>query len=186
MMIDSYLPAFDVHERHALAVAAPPGKIFAALHQMDFSRSPVIRALFALRGLPAIFRKQRQNQAAALGLNLQGLLKSGFILLGEIPEREMVLGLIGKFWTATGCVQKINAQQFHDFNTPGFAKTVWNFSLTPISATQTLLATETRVLCLDETSRRRFRFYWTFVRPFSGWIRREALRCLRHHAEDTL
>lgn len=32
--------------------------------------------------------------------------------------------------------------------------------------------------------RRRFRLYWTFVGPASGWIRREMLRAVRLQAEQ--
>ena len=184
-MIDSFMPAFDFNERHEIAAAAPTETVFAVLRRMDFSRSRLIRALFELRSLPAFFRGRRRNkQLAPLELDLPGLLKSGFVLLGEVPGQEIVLGLIGKFWTSTGCLQKIEAQRFGEFAAPGFAKAVWNFSLSPITEARTLLATETRVLCLDETSRRRFRIYWLFVRPFSGWIRMAALRCLQRQAEE--
>jgi hypothetical protein len=47
----------------------------------------------------------------------------------------------------------------------------------------TRLATETRVLCLDDESRRRFRLYWLFIGPFSGLIRRKILRSIKHEAE---
>ena len=47
----------------------------------------------------------------------------------------------------------------------------------------TLLATETRVLCLDTASRRRFRLYWTLIGPFSGLIRKDILRSIKRQAE---
>jgi len=169
MLIDSFLPDFDVHECHALEIAVPAETVYAALRNMRFSGSRVIRALFALRGLPALFRKSRAHpRPASLGLSLSDLLRSGFILLGELPQREILLGLIGKFWTTTGSLQKVTAQEFNDYTTPGFAKAVWNFSLTALSPSRTRLATETRVLCLEDGSRRRFRVYWFFIRPFSA------------------
>lgn len=185
MLIHDFMPRYDVSERHELEVAATPHVVHAVLRNMDFRRSRVIRALFALRGLPAILRgRHRDKSQASLGLDMPGLLKSGFVLLGEIPQREIALGLIGKFWTTTGCLQKIDAQHFRDFTTRGFAKAVWNFSLRPVSPSRTLLSTETRVLCLDDNSRRRFRLYWLFIRPFSGWIRMEVLRSLKRRAEE--
>jgi hypothetical protein len=151
---------------------------------VDFSPSRVIRLLFALRSLPGMLLGGRHTKTQApLGLDLPGLLRTGFVLLGQIPQQEIALGLIGKFWTTSGCLQKVDALEFRDFNTRGFAKAVWNFSLQPLSPSRTMLATETRVLCLDENSRRRFRFYWLFIRPFSGWIRMEILRSLKHQAE---
>ena len=63
-------------------------------------------------------------------------------------------------------------------------KAVWNFSLSDGTVSgATLLKTETRVLCLDEASRRRFRLYWSVVGFFSGIIRREILRVIKNSAE---
>jgi len=136
-----------------------------------------------LRELPAfLFSRHRSNKR--LGLNLAALLKSGFIFLDEMPQQEIALGLVGKFWTTSGCIQRLDAAGFQKFSTPGFAKAGWNFSLDPRAAGVTRLHTETRVLCLDEASRRRFRFYWRFIRPFSGLVRMEVLRAIKRKAES--
>jgi len=57
--------------------------------------------------------------------------------------------------------------------------------VTPESPRAATLATETRVRCLDAASRRKFGLDWRLVRPFSGWIRREALRAVADAAEPT-
>lgn len=183
MLIDEYLPAYDVTEHHYLDIQAPVEKIYAAAHELDMSPSRWIRGLFLLRGLPAFLFSRRHSQAG-LGLNLAGLHRSGFIFLGEIPQQEIVLGLIGKFWTPSGGIQRLNAAGFQNFTTSGFAKAVWNFSLEFRTADVTRLHTETRVLCLDAASRKRFRFYWLFIRPFSGLVRMEILRALKRSAEN--
>ena len=48
-----------------------------------------------------------------------------------------------------------------------------------------LVATETRVRCTDAASLRSFRRYWRVIRPFSGLVRREALRAIRRTAESS-
>lgn len=78
----------------------------------------------------------------------------------------------------------MDASGFRTFDRPGYAKAAWNFSLSEQENGTTRLATETRVLCLDDVSRRRFRLYWAFVGPFSGLIRREMLRSIRSTAEE--
>lgn len=183
MLIDTFLLTFDVTERHHLDIHAPIEKVYAAVRELDVSQSRLIRALFMLRGLPAFMFSRRRTQQP-LGLNLSALLKSGFVLLAETPPREIVLGLIGKFWTASGCIQKLDAAGFQNFSTAGFAKAVWNFSLESRETEITRVHTETRVLCLDEVSRRRFRFYWLFIRPLSGLVRMEALRAIKRKAES--
>lgn len=79
----------------------------------------------------------------------------------------------------------MDADDFRAFDRPGYAKAVWNFSLVEESAGITRLATETRVHCLDDVSRLRFRVYWAMIAPFSGLIRRETLRAIRKTAEGT-
>jgi hypothetical protein len=80
-------------------------------------------------------------------------------------------------------MQNINAENFREFDTTGFAKAAWNFALTETGKGEIFLRTETRVKCLDEESLASFRFYWRFVQPFSGLIRREMLRLIKQKAE---
>jgi hypothetical protein len=47
-----------------------------------------------------------------------------------------------------------------------------------------ILTTETRVRCTDPAIRRAFLRYWRVIRPFSGLVRREALRLARVDAES--
>lgn len=54
----------------------------------------------------------------------------------------------------------------------------WNFHFVAIAEERTHVTTMTRVHCLTPRSKRLFRLYWLVVRPFSGLIRREMLRCL--------
>lgn len=71
--------------------------------------------------------------------------------------------------------------EFSSFSEPGFAKIAWNFTLQ--GTTPVHLSTQTRVVCLDDSSRRRFKLYWNLIRPFSGFIRTEMLRLIRRCAE---
>lgn len=167
MLLDEFLPQYDASERHATEICAPVERIYAAVENLDMSQSPIIRGLFRLRGMPPA------------SVTLRGLQRIGFVLLAEEPNREIVLGLVGKFWTPTGDLQRVDAAAFRAFNKAGYAKTAWNFALAPRADSTVTVTTETRVLCLDERSRNRFRLYWLVVGPFSGWIRREALQIVK-------
>jgi hypothetical protein len=52
MLIEQYLPTFDVRDSHELRVAAPADAAYAALRALDLTRSWIVQALFALRSLP--------------------------------------------------------------------------------------------------------------------------------------
>jgi hypothetical protein len=182
MLIDDFLPAYDENEYHQVEIDAPPERAYQALLNLNLSDSKLVRLLLALRGMPALLRK-----GAAPGeetcFNLQGLLQSGFVMLAGAPEKELVLGLVGQFWKPSGNILKISAEDFPGFEKAGFAKAVWNFAVDEKSPKHTRLSTETRILCLDPSSRRRFRLYWRLIRPFSGFIRLEMLRAIRREAE---
>jgi hypothetical protein len=184
MLVDEFLPVHDFVERHHLDILASPERVYAAVRTLNMSNSTIIRWLFLLRGLPTFLHPHDQLKQA-LGLTLEGLLKNGFILLGETPPQEILLGLVGRFWTATGGIARLDAAGFRNFNTPGYAKAAWNFFFSPLADGTTRLTTETRVQCLDETSRRYFRLYWLFIRPFSGLIRKAILRAIKRTVETT-
>lgn len=171
MLIDEFLPQFDFAEHHGISINAPAESVYAAIRTLDLSNSKVIRGLFRLRGLPAS------------GLSLKGLLRMGFIPLGENPSQELLLGVVGKFWTRTADLQRLDPDDFREFDRAGYAKAAWNFALAPQNEGRTRLTTETRIYCTDPNSRRRFRLYWSVIGPFSAWIRRESLRILKDRLE---
>jgi len=176
------MPACDVSEFHETTVRAPIQKVYDALRIADLGGSPIVRLLLRLRALPAMFTIGGHKRN--LHINLDALVKGGFVLLGENPPNEIALGLIGRFWKLSGATRSIIAGEFKAFDEPGYAKAVWNFSLVQEGANLTRLATETRVRCSDDASRGRFRLYWGVIAPFSGLIRREVLRLIRREAES--
>ena len=171
MLIDEFLSEYDFVETHGISIDAGAADIYRAANETDFAESFIIRWLFWLRGL------------STEKVTLASLKKTRFEILGETRDREIVLGLVGRFWTPRGDLKKIDSESFKKFDTAGYAKAVWNFALRPDGGA-TRLTTETRIRCLDAESRRNFGFYWMFVRPFSGLIRMEMLRAIKRRAEN--
>jgi hypothetical protein len=171
-LLDEWLPAYDFVERHRVVCRANPRAVWKALHEANLADAWLARAVIALRGL-----KQSPE------LTLDAMIASGFSLLAERPEREIVLGLEGRFWTPTGGRIRTDAATFRGPIAPGAARAAIDFVAVPSADGTTLLTTETRVACADPAARRRFRAYWFFVRPGSGLIRRAMLRAVRAHAE---
>ena len=187
-LIDAFLPAYDVAASYAAGVAAPPERVWAAVRALEMRGSPLVRGLFLLRSLPALLVHPRRTLARrghgrALGLTLDDLLRGGFTLLGERPGEELLLGLVGRFWRADGGIVRVAADEWREWERPGYAKAAWSFTLGPGAGGVVRLATETRVRCTDAASRRRFLRYWRLVGPFSGVIRRDMLRSVRRAAE---
>ena len=176
------MPHYDVSEYHETKIRAPIEKVYEMLRTADLGESPIVRSLLRLRQLPAIFGTRGHRRS--LKLNLDAIIKGGFVLLGENPPSEIAFGVIGRFWTLSAERCRFEADDFIAFDRHGYAKAVWNFSLVAENAGVTRLATETRVRCVDDASRWRFRVYWALIAPFSGLIRREALRIVRRGSES--
>jgi hypothetical protein len=169
-------------------VRAPVDRVWSAIRTADFGSNGIVRALFTIRGLPAFLSAPRETLARArtpvhAPLTLDAALTHGFVILGENPGRELLLGTAGRFWGARGALCHIDATSFSTFNEPGAAQAAWNFAVRPLVGDKTVLTTETRVRCVDMSGRRRFRVYWTFIRPFSGLIRLVMLRAIKRAAE---
>lgn len=172
MLIDHFSPQYDLRARYEIAVRAPLPRVYRAAREMDLRGSRLARALFRLRGLP------EKN------LTLEGMLRWGFVLLADEPEQEFVLGLAGRFWVRSPLILSVKAEDFLDFDRPGLAKAVMNLAFSPGEAGIVRLATETRVSCPDEASRRSFQRYWRLIGPFSGLLRKEWLRLIKKQAES--
>lgn len=187
-LIDEFLPTYDASERHATSVRASPDRIYAALRMADLATSPLVRLLFGLRALPLLFSAKAGATSAAvrrlrMSIRLSDFEARGFTVLAENPPRELLIGLVGSFWTAGGGLRTVDAATFRGPQAPGTARAAWNFRVEPSADGSCRLTTETRVLATDPESRRRFRWYWRVIQPGSGLIRRSMLRAIRRTAE---
>lgn len=174
MLLDSFLPTYDVRARYQDFLPAPPERVYPLARDLDWSRSPLVNWLLKLRGLG-------QVKAAP---SLENMQKMGFMILGEEPGRELVGGVVGRFWLPSTGIRRMSPTNFVDFDQPGFAKAALNFLAEPMPGGKCLLSTETRVQCLGPQARRYFRLYWSLIGPFSGLIRKEALRLVRRQLDD--
>lgn len=186
MLLDEFLPRYDVSERHAIEVRATVAEAYEALFTVDFAESGLLRVLLAVRRLPALLMRRRDVRVSPsrVRMTLASLEPAGFIRLATVPQSEVVVGIEGRFWALDGGRCSPDRADFTERGPlPGTARGVWNFSFTSLGDARTRVATETRVLCADASTRRRFLPYWLLIRAGSGLIRRAMLRLLRDEAE---
>jgi hypothetical protein len=186
-LLDAYIPAPDVQERHEALVRAAPAAVWDALWRADLG-GPVARTLLALRVLPAALlggadARRRLATARRRALTLQALTTGGgFALLAQTPT-AVVFGLTGRFWTLGGGVVPTHPTRWNAGPPPGLAQAAWSFEVWPAEGGRAWLVTETRVRCADAATRRTFARYWRVVRPGSGLLRGIMLRRIRQAAE---
>lgn len=182
MLIDRFAPNPDAVETYSITINASRQAVHDALWTADLG-SPVIKLLLALRSLPRFVVRGGRRVPRNQKITMQTLLDSGFGVLAEQAGKEIVLGVTGRFWRPTGNLSPFNREEFDRPVPPGIARAIWNFSVSESGDGRTILSTETCVMCGDRASRRKFRAYWFFVRPFSGLIRRLMLRAVRRACE---
>lgn len=175
MLIDEFMPAYDVSDAVATVVDADVGTTWAALMEVDLMevgrRRPSVALLGALRMLPEIVSHLLHGEAPAdqaERLRLRDLAtltpdKGGWVQLGLREQDEIALGLVGKFWRPVIEFARVSSPaEFRQFAEPGFAKTIYALSVRALDARRTLLSGTMRTATTDESARRWFRRYWTF------------------------
>jgi len=170
--LDSYLPAYEFSERHRIAVDAPPARIDSALRSVSIADIPLARGLWWVRRLG---RPYGDAAKPFVGGELPG------VVLEDVPEQGVVLGLTGQFWRLRGerdAARPATAAEFLAYDRADTCKAVIDFRVGERS-----LSTETRVHVGDPRARRAFGRYWRVIRPFSGLIRILLLRAAKRRAE---
>lgn len=199
MDLDALLPEYDVSDEVAVTVAATPERTFTALMEVDLielgRNRPLIGVLGALRMLPDLLSHILHGEAVASPPEHMRLLDTadqpatdgGWTLLDDEPGSAIALGLVGRFWRPVIEYRDIPAADFTAFDEPGWAKTIYALSVTPLPGDRALLRGIMRTATTDEHARRWFRRYWTFgVGPGAHMLVEGLLDEARQQAERRL
>ncbi len=136
MLVDEFLPIYDVSDEVATVVAADRETTWGALMDADLievgRQRPLVALLGALRVLPDLVWQRLHGEhppAAPKRMTLRDTTElpmsgGGWVLLAERPPDEIALGLVGKFWRPAIEFAEVKADAFEEFAEPGFAKTV--------------------------------------------------------------
>ncbi len=184
--LDEFLPNYHISEIHATQIHGSPAHVFAAVKSVTAEEVFLLRTVMAVRALPArLLRKTRPRLTAGAPL-LDQFLRGGFLLLAEVPDRELVVGRIGQFWKLSGGAfpSVTTGDEFRVFGLPGFAKAVVNFLVTGNAGGGVRLSTETRVYLSDPVARRKFGLYWRLISPGSAFIRLMWLKAVKRRVES--
>lgn len=179
-LLDRFLPEYDIHERHQTRVAAPAALTFAAAREMELSRSPLVRAVFAGREL---MMRSSPDETARLRTLLAQTLALGWRVLVEDPGRVIVVGAVTQPWEANVLFRGLAPEEFSAFEEPAYVKIVWTLEVEPHGDSESVFRTQTRVATTDAYARSRFRRYWAVFSPGILLIRLESLRLVKADAE---
>jgi hypothetical protein len=178
--LDQFMPVYDVVERHEIPIHAPASVAFAAAKDMAIDDSPVVRAIFKAREIFMRSSPLDRPLPRSLLAQTQAL---GWLVLVEIPDREVVVGAATRPWEANPVFRPVPAAAFLAFREPDYVKIVWTLRVDPVDESRCIFRTETRAVATDDVARGKFRRYWASVSPGVRLIRWSTLRPLRREAE---
>ena len=194
LLIDRYLPHYDVGLIEHTLAEADLATTWQALYELDLARvhTPLMDAATSVRTLPTrvaarFGRDATPETPARLPLGGGGPPMQGWLSLGEVTEREIALGAVGRFWRPDiqwYDVTAMTPEAFAGFSEPGWGRIAANFTVLPYTPSRTLLTYEVRTATADPDAARRFARYWTVIRPFVGHIMRAALATVRADAQQ--
>ena len=179
-LLDRFMPAYEIVERHHVRIAAPAAVTLAAARELDLQGSPLVRIIIKAR--EAILGAAPDDRLRPRGL-LAETQSLGWGVLAEVPEREVVVGAVTRPWEANVTFRALPADQFAAFSEPGYVKIAWTLRAESTSPTASVFRTETRAYATDPTARERFRTYWSFLSPGIIVIRWAMLGPLKREAE---
>jgi len=179
-LLDRFMPAYDVVERHHIHVGAPAAVTLAGAREQDLLRIPLVRAIFKTREI--VLRASPDDRPQPPGL-LAATQALGWGILADVLDREVVVGAGTRPWERNVTFRALPADEFAPFWKPGFVKIAWTLRADPVDDESSIFRTETRAIATDASARAQFRRYWAFASPGIALIRWLSLRPLKHEAE---
>jgi hypothetical protein len=179
-LLDRFMPAYEVVERHHIRVEAPAAVTLEAACDLDLQGSRVVHGIFKAREI--LLGATPDNRVHPRGL-LAEARSWGWGVLADVPGQEVVLGAVTKPWEANVTFRALAPDQFAAFNEPGYVKIAWTLRADRVTDSASVFRTETRASATDAAARSRFRRYWSLLSPGIIVIRWAMLGPVKKEAE---
>jgi hypothetical protein len=181
-LLDRFMPVYEFKETHSIRVKAPRENVYRAIKSVTADEIALFRTLSWLRRLGRSGPESILNAPEHVPI-LEVATRTGFLLLAEKQDREIVIGAgvaVPPGWSPK---KRPTPEEFRAVRKPGFALAAMNFRLEDVGNGACLVTTETRVHATDSSTRRRFSRYWRVIYPGSWLIRWNWLRAVKNRAE---
>jgi hypothetical protein len=178
--LDDIMPEYQFSEIHSARVHARPEQVMQATRQSTFGDMKSLATLLKIRG--AALRTPDHHAGDLRDKRVvDAFSASGYLLDGS--DHEIVL-----FGAANVREQRRpdvrTVQQFVDYRERGAVKMAFDFRAEDAGDGWSTLSTETRVMALDDATRRGMGRYWRLIVPGSGLLRRQWLDGIKRRAES--
>jgi hypothetical protein len=185
-LLDKLMPLFEFQDSIWVHVDAAPRDIFRAFDEVTPADMPLAWLLGVMRYLPAILKGDVKPSLPNDESFTKQLLAAGNTVLAQEPERELVIGMIGKFRQLSdqAFVSFKDAGEFAAFADPAYQKLAMSIRVEPdkLIGGYTLVL-EHRTHALSDEAERQFARYWLAIKPLGGFVTKLLLNATKRRAE---
>jgi len=187
-LLATILPTYEFRGAVSVRIHATPRDIFRAVDEVSLADMPLARALGALRYLPYRLSGREPDRTDDTRSFIHEVLPaSGNMILAREPDRELVIGAIGKFHQLADQqpVHLTDATAFTAFDDPAYQKLVMAIRIDDGDETDGYTLTlEHRTHALGPAAQRGFRRYWIAIKPGGNFVSWLLLRAIKRRAEQ--
>ena len=178
-VFDDVMPEYQFSERHSERIHAKPEQVMQAIRQSTFGDMKSLVTLLKIRG--AALRIHDTGDFLQDKRVLDAFSASGYLFGGS--EHEIVMFGV---WNvrANRRPEVRTLQEFADYREQGAVKMAYDFNVEDAGGGWSTISTETRVLALDDFTRRGMGRYWRLIVPGSGLLRLQWLEGIKKRAES--
>ncbi len=177
--LDEIMPEYHFYESHSTRVHARPEQVMQAVRESTFRDMKSLSTLLKIR---AAALRTRDTDVLPQDRRILDAFSAPGMLVGD-GDDEVV-----KCWIANLRAQRLaevrTLQEFKDYREPAGIKMAFNLHVEDAGEGWCTLSTDTRVLALDEATRRGMARYWRLIVPGSGLLRRQWLDGIKTRAES--
>ena len=177
--LDETMPEYQFGERHSARIHARPEQVIEAVRQSKFSDMKSLGTLLRIRAVTLRIHDTGDSLMDKRVLDVFSA--SGYVTGGS--EHEIVM-CGGANVHAKRSLGVRTLQECADSREPGSVKMAYNFVVVDAGGGWSTITTETRVLALDDATRRGMARYWRLILPGSGLLRRQWLGAIKKRAES--
>ncbi|MBK9013812.1 MAG: hypothetical protein IPM82_06840 [Saprospiraceae bacterium] len=161
--IQSFLPNPRHTEIHRIYVQSKPETAWQTARHFDAAEIPWVKLLFDIRTLPdKLAGKPIALEEISVGVDQVVRSGTGFMLLEEIPGKEVVVGSVGQFWHLHIPFAEVAPEDFAQFDQPGWGKLAWAISVEPYRDGSTI-SLELRTTATDQRSWEKLNNYYRII-----------------------
>ena len=180
LRLDDVMPEYQSSERHSTRIHARPEQVMLAIRQSTFGDMKSLVVLLKIRG--AVLRAPTHGIDDLRDKRILDSFSESLYLMGGSEHEIALFGIWNVRAQRRPDVHTL--QEFANYREQGGVKMGYDFYVEDAGGGWSTISTETRVLGLDDDTRRGLGRYWRLIVPGSGLLRLQWLEGIKRRAES--